>query len=135
MKRLNPSIQARISYSPKQTGWPVHSRSVLLQLTLLASCSGTGSLLAQNAGNEARLVLMTSHAETQQFYHQKQEFARSKELERTNIPQYNIELSFAVSRFHKHIADMHQRHVTCSICREQVKQIRNLAKKIDQGMK
>ena len=135
MKRFKPPIQAGISCSTKQLGWRAHKRSVLLQLTLLASCSGTGSLLAQNAGNEARLVLMTSHAETQQFYHQKQEFARSKELERTNIPQYNIELSLAVSRFHKHIADMHQRHVTCSICREQVKKIKELAKKIDQGMK
>jgi hypothetical protein len=135
MKRLNPSIQAGISYSTKQLGWRLRRRSVLLQLTLLASCSCAGSLLARNVGNEARLVLMASHAETQQFYHQKQEFARSKELERTNIPQYNIELSLAVSRFHKHIADMHQRHVTCSICRKQVKQIRDLAKKIDQGMK
>ena len=135
MKRLNPSIQAGISYSTKQLGWRGHRRGVLLQLTLLASCSCTGSLQAQNAGNEARLLLMASHAEIQRFYHQKQEFAHSKELERTHIPQYNIELSLAVSRFHEHIADMHQRHVTCSICREQVKQIRNLAKKIDQGMK
>ena len=97
MKRLNPPIQAGISYSTKQTGSRTHRRSVLLQLTLLASCSCTGSLLAQNVGNEARLHLMVSHAEIQQFYHQKQEFARSKELERTNIPQYNIELSLAVS--------------------------------------
>ena len=97
MKRLNPPIQAGISYSTKQTGSRTHRRSVLLQLTLLASCSCTGSLLAQNAGNEARLLLMASHAEIQQFYQQKQEFARSKELERTNIPQYNIELSLSVS--------------------------------------
>jgi hypothetical protein len=79
----------------------------MLKLTLLA-WGGTGSLLAQDAGNEARLLLMASRAEFQQFYRQKQEFARSKELERTNIPQYNIDLSLTVRRFHKHISDMHQ---------------------------
>ena len=60
---------------------------------------------------------MKSHAETRAFFLKKEEVARYKDLERTNIPQYNIDLSLAVSRFHKHIADMHQRHVTCSICR------------------
>jgi len=107
----------------------------MLQLTLLASCSCTGSLLAQNAGDQAQLVLMASYGETQQFYQHKQEVARSKELERANVPQYNIDLSLAVNRFHKHIADIHQRHVSCSICREHVKKIKELAKKIDQGMK
>jgi hypothetical protein len=135
MKKLNPSIQAGISYSTRRLGWQARRRSLLLQLTLVAWCGCRGSLQAQDAGNEARLLLMASRAEFQQFYRQKQEFARSKELERTNIPQYNIELSLAVSRFHKHIADMHQRHVSCSICREHVKKIKELAKKIDQGMK
>jgi hypothetical protein len=86
MKKLDPSTQAGISYSTKQLGSRAHRRG-LLKLTLFAWCICTGSLQAQDAGNEARLLLMVSHAETQQFYHQKQEFARSKELERTNIPQ------------------------------------------------
>jgi hypothetical protein len=38
-------------------------------------------------------------------------------------------LSLVVSRFHKLIADMHQRHVTCSICREQVKKIKEVARR------
>jgi hypothetical protein len=134
MKKLNPSTQAGISSSTR-LGWRAHRRRQLLELTLFAWCVCTGMLQAQDAGNEARLLLMASRAEFQQFYLLKQEFARSKELERTNIPQYNIELSLAVSRFHKHIADMHQRHVSCSICREHVKKIKELAKKIDQGMK
>ena len=133
--KLNPSIQAGISYSTSRLGWRAHRHSLLLQLALLAWCSCTGSLQAQNVGNEARLLLMASRAEFQQVYRQKQEFARSKELERTNIPQYNIDLSLTVSCFHKHISDMHQRHVTCLICREHVKKIKELAKKIDQGMK
>jgi hypothetical protein len=135
MKKLSPSIQAGISYSTSRLGWRAHRRSLLLQLALLAWCSCTNSLLAQDAGNEARLLLMATRAEFRQFHRENQEFARSKELERTHIPQYNIDLSLTVSRFHKHIADMHQRHVTCSICREHVKKIKELAKKIDQGMK
>ena len=135
MKRLNPSIQAGISYSTKQLGWRAHRRSLLLQLTLLAWSSCPGNLQAQDLRNDTRFLLMKSHAESQAFFARQEELVHSKELERINIPQYNIDLSLAVNRFHKHIADMHQRHVTCSICREHVKKIKELAKKIDQGMK
>jgi hypothetical protein len=135
MKKLNPSTHARISSSTKRPARPAHRLGLLLQLTLLGWCSYTGSLRAQDLRNDARLLVMKSQTETQAFFARQEELARSKELERTNIPQYNIDLSLAVSRFHKHIADMHQRHVSCSICREHVKKIKELAKKIDQGMK
>jgi hypothetical protein len=92
-------------------------------------------LQAEDLGTSARLFLMKSQAETQAFYRHKEDLVRSKELERVQIPQYNVDLSLTLSRFHKHIADMHHRHVTCSICREHVKKIKQLAKKIDQGMK
>jgi hypothetical protein len=55
--------------------------------------------------------------------------------ERQRIPAYNIELSKAVIAFHRHISDMHYQHVSCKICREHVKRIKELTKKIDQAMK
>ncbi len=133
MKEPNPSFHSGTSYSTKRPGW--RARKTLLRLTLLAWGGGTGILHAQDFGNEARFRLITSRTEVQDFYPQKQERARGKELERAQIPQYNVDLSLTLSRFHKHIADMHHRHVTCSICREHVKKIKQLAKKIDQGMK
>jgi len=133
MKEPNPSIHSGTSYSTKRPSW--RTRKLLFGLTLLAWWGRTSILQAQDFGNEARFRLITSRAEVQDFYRQKQERARSKELERALIPQYNVDLSLTLSQFHKHIADMHHQHVACSICREHVKKIKQLTKKIDQGMK
>jgi hypothetical protein len=135
MKKFTPSTHAGISSSTNRPKWRAQSFGFLLQLTLLGWCSSTGSLRAQDLRNDPRFLVMKSHAESQAFFAKQEELVRSKELERINIPQYNIDLALTLSRFHKHIADMHQRHVTCSICREHVKKIKELAKKIDQGMK
>jgi hypothetical protein len=132
MKKLNSSTQGAISYSTKRSGRQALN---LLRLTLLVWSGSAGMLQAEDLGTSARLFLMKSQAETRAFYRHKEDLVRSKELERVQIPQYNVDLSLTLSRFHKHIADMHHRHVTCSICREHVKKIKQLAKKIDQGMK
>ena len=131
MKEPNPST----SHSTKWLSWRSRKRSLRLRLVLLAWCSSNGVLQAQSVGDEARFLLMKGEAETREFYQQREDLERSKELERAQVPQYNMDLSLTLSRFHKHIADMHYRHVTCSICREHVKKIKELAKKIDQGMK
>jgi hypothetical protein len=135
MKEPNLSIHPSISHSTRRLGLRAAKPSFLLRLVLLAWCSSNSVLQAQSVGEEARFLLMKGEAETREFYQLKADFERSKELERAQIPQYNMDLSLTVSRFHKHIADMHYRHVTCSICREHIKKIKELAKKIDQGMK
>src|SRR5258706_14309159 len=103
MKEPNPST----SHSTKRLSWRACKRSLRLRLVLLASCSSNSVLQAQSVGDEARFLLMKGEAETREFHHQREDLERSKELERAQIPQYNMDLSLTVSRFHKHIADMH----------------------------
>ncbi|MGH9429163.1 MAG: hypothetical protein ACRD2L_23010 [Terriglobia bacterium] len=134
MKEFNPSLEGT-PYSPKQFGGRVQTSRPLLLLSVMAWVIGTGVLQAQNLGNDTRFLLMQSQAEWDQFYRVKQDVEQRKELERARIPEYNVDLSIALSRFQKHISDMQKRHVTCSICRDHVKRIRELARKIDQGMK
>jgi len=51
------------------------------------------------------------------------------------FPVYGNDLSKAVAEFQKQIADMHFRHVSCKICTDHVKRIRQLAKNIREVMK
>ena len=60
---------------------------------------------------------------------------RERELERARVPGYNLELSQETQAFQKHISDTHQKQVSCKLCREHVKRIRHLSRKIEQGMR
>ena len=134
MKESSPSQEENF-LSPKQVGSPLQNLLYISLLALMGWGMGAGHLQAQELSNDSRFRMMKDRAESNQFYQLQQTFAQGKESERARIPQYNVDLSLTLSRFHQHISDMHHRHVTCSICREHVKKIKQLAKKIDQGMK
>ena len=69
------------------------------------------------------------------FHQDRAEYQRSRDRERLSIPAYHIQLSRAVAGFHQHIQDMHHRHVDCKLCRQYVSRIKELANRIDAGMK
>lgn len=100
----------------------------------LTSGSSWSRLHAQNI-QDGRMRLLQADAEFREFHQRRAEFEQAKKLERIRIPQYNISLAEVLYKFHSHISDMHHRHVSCTLCREHVKKIKDMAKKIDQGMK
>jgi hypothetical protein len=78
---------------------------------------------------------MRNQQEYAHFTQAQKEAEQGRNLERARIPGYNLELSQETQAFQNHISDMHQRQVSCKLCREHVKRIRNLSRKIEQGMK
>jgi hypothetical protein len=78
---------------------------------------------------------MRNQQEYALFTQAQKDAEQGRNLERARIPSYNLELSQETQAFQKHISDMHQRQVGCKLCREHVKRIRNLSKKIEQGMR
>lgn len=112
---------------------------VLLVLVVLASwiCGWRGwALQAQTiALDSATLELLKARAAFARFEHERKEYQRQTDLERLKVPGYNVELSRAIAVFHAHIADMHHRHVDCTLCRRHVKAIKDLTRRITQAMK
>jgi hypothetical protein len=100
----------------------------------LASRGGTMNG-AQSITWQTQTDLLSIQSSVSQFCQTQAELERYKERERLNVPVYGSDLAKVVAEFQKHIADMHFRHVTCKICKDQVKRIRQLAKSIEEAMK
>jgi hypothetical protein len=83
----------------------------------------------------ATLEILRAQTTFRRFHKERAEYQRSRDSARLSIPAYNIQLSTAVAVFHHHIRDMHHRHVDCKLCRQYVSRIKQLAKRIDEGMK
>ena len=99
-------------------------------------CFGSSLSIAQSIYlNRDTLELLKAQSAFRAFEIERKEYARNRELERLKVPGYNADLAKAVVSFHSHIADMHHRHVDCSVCRRLVKRIRNLATRLDHAMK
>jgi hypothetical protein len=96
---------------------------------------GSGRLQAQRGVDLGKWELMRNQQEHAAFSRAQRASELERDLERLRIPEYNLRLSRETAAFQKHIADMHQRHVNCKVCRVYVKQIRHFSKKIEQAMK
>ena len=81
------------------------------------------------------LEILKAQTTFRRFHQERAEYQRWRDRERLSIPAYNVQLSQAVAAFHRHIHDMHHRHVDCKLCRQYVSRIKELAKRIDAGMK
>jgi hypothetical protein len=113
------------------------SRERALRLIMmLGSCGILGSWSqGQGRFDSGKWELMRNQQEHAHFTQAQKDAEQGRNLERARIPGYNLELSQETQAFQKHISDMHQRQVSCKLCREHVKRIRNLSRKIEQGMK
>ena len=99
-------------------------------------CFGSSLSIAQAIYlNRDTLEFLKAQSALRAFETDRKEYARNRELERLKVPGYNVELSRTVAAFHSHIADMHHRHVDCTVCRGLVKQIRSFATRLDRAMK
>ena len=90
---------------------------------------------AQSTTWHTHTDLLSVQSSVSQFYQTQAQLEQDKERERLNVPTYGNDLAKVVAEFQKHIADMHFRHVTCKICKDHVKRIRQLAKSIEGAMK
>jgi hypothetical protein len=114
------------------------SRRVLLILmaagSLLAeSIAVTGQSLAQVSPFEHQVMKL--RAESARFEREKDEMIRRQESEHSRVASYNSELLRVVSEFQNHIADQHQQHVSCKKCRHLTRQMSELSKKIERGVR
>jgi hypothetical protein len=119
---------------------PVQSTRRKLLLTLLAA----GSLLAESIAMTGESVAQVSSfeyqvmklkAESARFEREKNEQVYRQETENSRVATYNGELLRVVSEFQKHIADQHQHLVSCKTCRQLTKQMSELSKKIERGVR
>ena len=111
-----------------------------LLLTLFAA----GSLLAESIAMTGQSVAQVSpfeyqvlklKAESARFEREKSEQVYRQETENSRVAAYNSELLKVVSEFQKHIADQHQHFVSCKTCRQLTKQMSELSKKIERGVR
>ena len=114
------------------------SRRVLLILiaagSLLAEpIAVTGQSLAQVSPFEHQVMKM--RAESARFEPEKDEMIRRQESENSRVASYNSQLLRVVSEFQNHIADRHQQHVSCKKCRHLTRQMTELSKKIERGVR
>ena len=114
------------------------SRRLLLTLmaagSLLAeSIAVTGQSLAQVSPFEHQVMKM--RAESARFEREKDEMIRRQESENSRVASYNSELLRVVSEFQNHIADRHQQQVSCKQCRHLTRQMSELSKKIERGIR
>ena len=114
------------------------SRRLLLTLmaagSLLAeSIAVTGQSLAQVSPFEHQVMKM--RAESARFEREKDEMIRRQESENSRVASYNSELLRVVSEFQNHIADRHQQQVCCKKCRQLTRQMTELSKKIERGVR
>ena len=118
---------------------PVAASKRLL-LTLMAagslmteSIAVTGQSLAQVSPFEHQVMKM--RAESARFEREKDEMIRRQESENSRVASYNSELLRVVSEFQNHIADRHQQQVSCKKCRHLTRQMSELSKKIERGVR
>lgn len=111
-----------------------------LLLTLMAagsllaeSIAVTGESLAQVSPFEHQVMKM--RAESARFEREKDEMIRRQESENSRVASYNSELLRVVSEFQNHIADRHQQQVSCKKCRHLTRQMSELSKKIERGIR
>src|SRR5437867_6347621 len=100
--------------------------------------SGFGALSPQaqsSMGQQTYLAVKAVESNSDRFWAEREALKRERERERIRVPSYNADLSKAIYDFHHHISDMHYRHTACKLCRQHVKKIRDLSKKIDSAMK
>jgi hypothetical protein len=114
------------------------SRTVLLILmaagSLLAeSIAVTRQSLAQVSPFEHQVMKL--RAESARFEREKDAQVRRQETENSRVASYNSELLRVVSEFQNHIADQHQQHVSCKKCRHLTRQMSELSKKIERGVR
>ena len=111
-----------------------------LLLTLMAagsllaeSIAVTGESLAQVSPFEHQVMKM--RAESARFEPEKDEMIRRQESENSRVASYNSQLLRVVSEFQNHIADRHQQQVSCKKCRRLTRQMSELSKKIERGVR
>ena len=128
--------------SPTRTSKPSAGRTFPISVFILVLASlwvvlmvSTRQTEAQSNRFQVQMDLLSVQDSVRQFYETQAENQRCRERERLNVPSYSSDLSKVATEFQKHIADMHFRHVTCKICKDQVKRIRQLAKDIEGAMK
>lgn len=128
--------------SPTGTSKPSDRRRRIVSAFILLSTSvwlvlvmSTQRSDAQSITRQAEGDLLSVQSSLNQFYQTQAQLEQYRERERLNVPGYGDDLSKVVAEFQKHIADMHFRHVTCKICKDHVKRIRQLAKSIEEAMK
>ena len=107
--------------------------ATLLMLTV--SRNGISQMGPQDRTDVGFIETLKAQAAFRAFEQERADVSQWKQQERQRIPSYNIRLSKEIAEFHHHISDMHYCQVSCKICREHVKRIKELAKKIDQAMK
>lgn len=121
--------------SPLVRRRPIASDAMLLLVSIWLLAVGAQRVEAQVVHGSAALDLLQIRASSAQFYQTQAEVEQYRERERLQVPVYSSDLSKAVQEFRKHTADMHFRHVTCKICKDRVKEIRKLSKRIESAMK
>jgi hypothetical protein len=123
------------------------TRVFLVQNTrrkLLLTLFAAGSFLAESVLMTSQSVAQVSpfeyqvmklKAESARFEREKNEQLYHQETENSRVAAYNSELLRVVSEFQKHIADQHQHFVSCKTCRQLTKQMSELSKKIERGVR
>jgi hypothetical protein len=102
-------------------------------ILLAESSAMTGQNLAQVSAIEYQLLKL--RAESARFQREKDEQIRRQETENSRVASYNSELFRVVSEFQNHIADQHQHFVSCKKCRQLAKQMNELSRKIERGVR
>lgn len=127
---------------PNGTSKPSARRRLTVSVFILVLASlcvvlvvSTQRTEAQSIARQSQIDLLSVQSSVSQFYQTQAELEQYKERECLNVPGYGNDLSKVVAEFQKHIADMHFRHVTCRICKDHVKRIRQLVKSIEGAMK
>ena len=132
MKDTSPSGTQRRPARRKRT---VSAFSLLLTSAWLVLIVSAQPSEAQSITWRTQSDLLSVQSSVSQFYQTQAQLEQDKERERLNVPVYGGDLAKVVAEFQKHIADMHFRHVTCKVCKDHVKRIRQLAKNIEGAMK
>ena len=87
-------------------------------VVMLGSCGILGSWSqGQGRFDSDKWDLMRNQNEYALFTQAQKDAEQVRNLERARIPSYNLELSQETQAFQKHISDMHQRQVSCKLCR------------------
>ena len=119
---------------------PVAASRRTLLLTLIAAGSLLAASIARTGQNLAQVSpfehqIMKLRAESARFEREKDEQIRRQETENSRVASYNSELLRVVSEFQNHIADQHQQQVSCKTCRHLTRQMSELSKKIERGVR
>lgn len=137
--RLDRPAAAPKSHSVTRFSGFQNTRRKLL-LTLFAAGSFlaesilmTGQSVAQVSPFEYQVMKLK--AEVARFEREKSEQLYRQETETSRVAAYNSELLRVVSEFQKHISDQHQHFVSCKTCRQLTKQMSELSKKIEHGVR